>query len=122
MRAEDAIIDSIGLSIMAVAVTLPMSCVPAVPAAAARNLQPLVAVAGAYGAMEANVSPAPAPPPPTTSCDPACRCNGTGKEKTGDGLSVVACRCPDSCRCKQPQKAVVPTQGVPGWPPKNLRH
>lgn len=28
-------------------------------------------------------------------------CKGTGKVKSGDGLSIVGCPCPDSCPCKK---------------------
>lgn len=38
---------------------------------------------------------------PTEGCDPECTCNGTGKEKTGDGLDTVECRCEPDCKCKQ---------------------
>lgn len=40
-------------------------------------------------------NPAPLPATPST-----CPCNGTGKEKTGDGLAEVKCRCGDNCKCK----------------------
>lgn len=118
----NAIADAVGLSILAVAVALPISCAPMTPAATVANLQPLVATAGAYGVIAAQVAPTPTPTPPvpTVGCEPGCKCNGTGKEKSGDGLAIVGCRCPDSCKCKQAKKAAVPTQGVPGWPPKNL--
>ena len=45
----------------------------------------------------------PAPPTPDVprdGCVDGCTCNGTGREKTGDGLSTVDCRCPDGCDCK----------------------
>lgn len=41
-----------------------------------------------------------APPAPQDGCETGCQCAGTGKEKTGDGLSVVSCRCDDDCDCK----------------------
>lgn len=41
-----------------------------------------------------------APDEPTDGCVRGCTCKGTGKEKTGDGLDTVPCRCPDSCECK----------------------
>lgn len=37
---------------------------------------------------------------PTDGCAPECTCNGTGREKTGDGLDTVDCRCDDNCKCK----------------------
>lgn len=44
--------------------------------------------------------PAPRPTPNPSGCVAECTCNGTGREKTGDGLSTVDCRCPDDCKCK----------------------
>ena len=43
---------------------------------------------------------APTPDVPSEGCVDGCTCNGTGREKTGDGLSTVDCRCPDGCDCK----------------------
>lgn len=63
------------------------------------NLQPLVAAAGYYGLMDAKVGPTPAPSP--KGCVDGCKCGGTGKEKSGDGLAMVNCRCPDDCACKK---------------------
>ena len=49
----------------------------------------------------------PAPTPaPKDGCDVGCRCNGTGEEKSGDGLAVVSCRCEDSCKCKEEKKGL----------------
>lgn len=60
-----------------------------------------LAVRYAVIAMDRGNTPAPTPPPaPSGDCTTGCRCNGTGKERTGDGLSVVDCRCPDACKCK----------------------
>lgn len=47
-----------------------------------------------------------APDEPEDGCVKNCTCNGTGREKTGDGLDTVPCRCPDSCECKA--SALVP--------------
>lgn len=44
---------------------------------------------------------APAPNVPREGCVEGCGCNGTGREKTGDGLDTVPCRCPDDCDCKK---------------------
>lgn len=63
------------------------------------------------------------PGPRPAGCVAGCGCNGTGKEKTGDGISVVDCRCDDDCECKQkkagePQDAVKPEEPpVPEDPP-----
>jgi hypothetical protein len=40
------------------------------------------------------------PDEPKEGCVAGCGCNGTGKEKSGDGLAVVNCRCDDDCECK----------------------
>ena len=113
---SDVIADVAGVILMTTLAALPISCVPSTPVAD-ENLQPLVAAAGAYGVME---SPAPAPAPvPTIGCEEGCKCKGTGREKSGDGLADVDCRCPITCPCKTP-KASVSTKGRPGWPPKNL--
>jgi hypothetical protein len=58
------------------------------------NLQPWVSVTGHYSLL------CHEPPQPKTGCVEGCKCNGTGKEKSGDGISVVNCRCPDTCACK----------------------
>jgi hypothetical protein len=47
-----------------------------------------------------DLSDAPSPDVPIEGCVDGCTCNGTGREKTGDGLSTVDCRCPDGCDCK----------------------
>lgn len=48
------------------------------------------------------------PQPPREGCVDGCTCNGTGKEKTGDGLDTVECRCPDGCKCKPATKQAEP--------------
>lgn len=59
-----------------------------------------------YAAIVVNKPEAPTPDKPREGCVEGCRCNGTGKERTGDGLAVVNCRCPDDCSCKAtPQNA-----------------
>lgn len=45
-------------------------------------------------------------PTPKEGCDVGCRCNGTGEEKSGDGLAVVSCRCDDSCKCKKEKQGL----------------
>lgn len=63
-----------------------------------RDLRPFVAVSGNYALACCQSEPdAPAP----KGCVQGCGCNGTGKEKSGDGLALVNCRCPDNCPCKQ---------------------
>jgi hypothetical protein len=63
-----------------------------------KDLRPFVAVAGNYSLISCYHTPdEPAP----SGCVPGCACNGTGKEKSGDGLALVNCRCPDSCQCKK---------------------
>lgn len=52
---------------------------------------------------------APTPDGPIEGCVEGCTCNGTGREKTGDGLSTVDCRCPDGCDCKSASKQETPT-------------
>lgn len=52
---------------------------------------------------------APTPDVPIEGCVDGCTCNGTGREKTGDGLSTVDCRCPDGCDCKAASKQETPT-------------
>ncbi len=47
-------------------------------------------------------SPDVAPDEPRKCCG---ECNGTGRVKTGDGLSTVPCECPDSCPCKANKSA-----------------
>jgi hypothetical protein len=101
---------------------LACGCVEAPPR---RNLQPLIAVAGTCGAMRHPApEPDPAPPAPAPAgCAAGCKCNGTGIEKSGDGLSDVNCRCPDNCQCKAKKvatKGPVCTTGTCGWPPRNI--
>jgi len=112
----DLVADVAGVILLTTAAALPLSCTPRLPVAPRLNLQPLVATAGAYGIAEAAEStPAPVSP---DGCEAGCRCNGTGVEKSGDGLADVSCRCPETCKCKA-KKAVAPTEGRPGWPPRN---
>lgn len=84
---------------------------------AGENLQPLVAAAGYYGVLSAAVGPTPAPTP--SGCEKGCRCNGTGEEKSGDGISLVSCRCPETCPCKAKKAAACKT-GTCGWPPRSI--
>lgn len=65
-----------------------------------------------YAAVIVNPPKAPTPDKPREGCVEGCKCNGTGKEKSGDGLAVVSCRCDDDCSCKRP-KAVPPAPEKP---------
>jgi hypothetical protein len=93
------------------------------------NLQPLISVAGTYALIEHRRTP-PAPVAPSQGdCSKGCKCGGTGVEKTGDGLSVTECRCPDGCACKKKAAAktfstdaVCTTGTCAGWPPRNIAH
>jgi hypothetical protein len=50
----------------------------------------------AFAAVKAKNSPAPSPE------EKCCgKCGGTGRVRSGDNQSWVACPCPDSCPCKQ---------------------
>lgn len=60
----------------------------------------IAALAVRYAAVVCQPKAAPTPAPPIEGCVEGCTCNGTGREKTGDGLSTVDCRCPDGCECK----------------------
>ena len=73
-------------------------------AAAIDRADIIAALAVRYGALSVRKSaPQPTPDVPSEGCVDGCRCNGTGREKTGDGLSEVDCRCPPSCECKPSQ-------------------
>lgn len=48
----------------------------------------------AYEAYRAEVLPSSKP---QTCCG---KCNNTGKVRSGDGLSIVPCPCPQTCKCK----------------------
>jgi hypothetical protein len=88
------------------------------------NLQPNVAAYGSYAVMQGKRLPPPAPV--TDGCTEGCRCNGTGRERTGDGLSDSECRCPEGCKCKAKKATAVTTGTIcktgtcVGWPPKNI--
>lgn len=77
-----------------------IGCAPSEPPAErARNIRSFVASAGYYSIMAAQ--DAPTPEPASDKCAEGCKCAGTGREKSGDGITTIACRCPDSCRCKK---------------------
>lgn len=58
----------------------------------------IAALAVRYGALSVR-NPAPLPDD-KTGCEEGCQCAGTGKERSGDGLAIVNCRCDDDCECK----------------------
>lgn len=66
---------------------------------AKRDLAPLAAVYGTYGLLDQKVVVI------VKECPPNCKCNGTGKVRTGDGLAVVDCGCPSTCKCKEGKNA-----------------
>ena len=77
-------------------------------AAAIDRADIIAALAVRYGALSVRDSaPQPTPDVPSEGCVDGCRCNGTGREKTGDGLSEVDCRCPPNCDCKPSQDETV---------------
>lgn len=60
-------------------------------------------IAVRFAAARLDRTPSPEPMP-SEGCVDGCTCNGTGREKTGDGLDTVDCRCPDGCDCKAASK------------------
>ena len=68
-------------------------------AAAIDRADIIAALAVRYGAVAVR-NHAPQPDGPAGECDKDCQCNGTGKEKSGDGIAIVDCRCDDDCKCK----------------------
>lgn len=64
-----------------------------------------------YGAMSVR-NPAPLPDD-KIGCDEGCQCNGTGEERSGDGLAVVNCRCDDDCECKPAKEQPVVVEPDP---------
>ena len=111
-----ALADSFGVTLLALAVASPVGCGTHAPAR--ENLQPFVAVTGYYGLLDAAVGPTPAPEP--KGCVDGCKCNGTGKEKSGDGLAMVNCRCPDDCDCKSKGAAKPCQSGACQWPTRSI--
>lgn len=79
--------------------------------------RPFVSVTFAYCARSLSE-----PVSPQAGCEAGCGCNGTGEEKSGDGLAVVSCRCPESCECKQAEEPpLVPVSPAPPPPEKTSR-
>ena len=75
------------------------------------DLTPWVAVSGHYALLAAGAPPAPVTP--AKGCVEGCRCNGTGREKSGDGIALVNCRCAESCPCKTKGAKPCPTGTCP---------
>ena len=75
----------------------------------------IAALAVRYAAAIVNQGkqPAPIPDVPQKGCVDGCRCNGTGEEKSGDGLAVVPCRCEDDCECKAARAEPMPSTKEP---------
>lgn len=114
------LVDIIGSTLIASAVAAPLSCLPT---SEPLNLQPFVAVAGAYALME----PPPAPPPVDGKCQ---NCNGVGRVSDGR-VSVVCPVCDGTGKRTSKQKAAVspPAQravtcatGNCQWPTRNIAH
>lgn len=89
--------DSVGAVALLAVAFLPIGCLEL--RVSNIDLRPFIAVSGQYSLMGED-SPTPAPPAPAGQCEEGCKCNGTGKEKSGDGLAVIECRCPETCKCK----------------------
>lgn len=62
---------------------------------AKRDLAPVAAVYGSYGLFGER------PVVVVRECPPSCKCGGTGKVRSGDGLAIVDCGCPSTCKCKE---------------------
>jgi hypothetical protein len=92
---------TIGVLFVTVGCTQP----PRVPEQAP-DLRPFVAIAGLYSVWGAASSPDPVSP--STECTAGCKCRGTGRESSGGGETVTACRCPESCLCKRPKQGAAP--------------
>lgn len=83
-------------------------------AAAIDRADIIAALAVRYGAVAVR-NPAPQPDGPAGECDKDCKCNGTGKEKSGDGIAIVDCRCDDDCKCKAskaPESSTEESSGI----------
>lgn len=66
------------------------------PPEQAPDLRAFVAVTGLYSVWATAASPER-----VEQCAKGCQCNGTGREKTGGGETIAACRCPEACPCKK---------------------
>jgi hypothetical protein len=104
---------------MRYALLLLLLCTGCNATAAVDHASIIADIAVRYAAIVCRPQPTPTPDTPAEGCVEGCRCNGTGREKTGDGLSEVDCRCAADCECKpknEPTPAeppVVPIQSKP---------
>lgn len=57
-----------------------------------------------------NLSDSSNVPTPPSPIPVNCKCNGTGREKSGDGLIDMPCSCQPNCRCKRTQE--IPTTTI----------
>lgn len=66
------------------------------------------------GLAFASLTPAEAPAEPEKCCG-RCGKNGLprGKVRSGDGIAIIDCGCPDTCECKQPQASPAAAQAAP---------
>jgi hypothetical protein len=78
-------------------------------------------IAVRYAAIVCRPQPTPTPDTPAEGCVEGCRCNGTGREKTGDGLSEVDCRCAADCECK-PKNEPTPAEPPGGADSEQAKH
>lgn len=72
--------DSLGVCLLAAAIAAVAGCVER---EVTENLQPLIAVAGNYGVLDADAGPTPAPSNVCASC--------LGRKVVGDGRVMVKC-------------------------------
>lgn len=82
--------------IMLIALVSTLGCSVEVETSQRPLTRPFVSVTMAFGSMGYEKPPVS----PQEGCEEGCGCNGTGEERSGDGLAVVACRCPETCECK----------------------
>lgn len=62
---------------------------------------PLLCEAFSDAAYEVTKAEASKPAPDEEPAKCCSECKGTGKVRSGDGLSIVGCPCPDTCECKK---------------------
>jgi hypothetical protein len=110
-----ALADSLGVVMLAAVTGLPLGC-DIRPQPPRDDLQPLIAVAGNYELLVTGPRPTPAPEPTPApgrdGCQSGCRCNGTGKEPTGDGLAIVPCRCKQGKQKSEGQQCPLPARRI----------
>ena len=82
--------------LMLIALVSTLGCSVEVETSQRPLTRPFVSVTMAFGSMGYEEPPVS----PEEGCVEGCGCNGTGEERSGDGLAVVACRCQETCECK----------------------